>query len=92
VPPLPAAIVEDHPFGIPPIEIRSIWVFEINDLAQILSVVESKGLCLEISYSGYWSGSTLTEPGERLFGISLYEDLGIDRRRRPIRIVRKREQ
>ncbi|MFZ0425816.1 MAG: hypothetical protein WAL80_23305 [Xanthobacteraceae bacterium] len=90
-PPIPNISKESHPFGEPPFEVRSIWVFEMNDFADITRMISSGEKAVELSLSGYCSGSSLAEPGERLFGISLYDNLDIDPWGHPIRIVRKRQ-
>ena len=88
--PLPAAQIEEHPFGVPPVEIRPIWMIEIANLETILKLVVEQGLILQLSLSGYWSGADRENPGQRLFGISLIDDpdYEIDPRDRPILLAR----
>jgi hypothetical protein len=87
--PLPNAVIESHPFGMPPFEMRSVWVADINELAEIVRVISTGELVMEFSLSGYWSGSSLAEPRERLLGVGLYENLNTDPGRPPVRIVPK---
>lgn len=88
-PPIADAVLEWHPFGIPPYELRQIWVFEIGTLEEIVARVDALDLEMCLSRSGYWSGSSLEDLGERLYGIATVGDWSfpIDPRDRPIRIV-----
>ena len=87
-PPISSATIETHPFGLPPFELRSIWVFELRGMDHLLEIISAKGVPVEVCYSTYWSGDTLADPGERLFGISLVDDpkFNIDPRDRPIKL------
>lgn len=86
-PPIAGAILEEHPFGIPPLELRQIWIADINDLSHILETVDRYGAAIDVSKSGYWSGNSLDNPGERLYGLGIYDDKSIDAPEQPIRIV-----
>jgi len=88
--PMAGAQLEHHPFGVPPFEIRPIWVVEIADLRDLLDRIQQLGVSLEISLSGYWSGLSLGDPGRRLFGIGLIDDpdYKVDPRDEPLQIRR----
>jgi len=88
-PPLADAVLEWHPFGIPTYELRQIWIVEIDTLEEILARVDALDLRICVSGSGYWSGNTFENLGERLYGIATVGDRSfpVDPRDRPIRIV-----
>ena len=88
-PPIPGAKLEVHPFGLPPFERRDIWMIEVRNLDHVCELAQHLGTQLNISESSYWSGTTLSEPGNRLFGISVIDDPSaeIDPRDKPIRVV-----
>jgi hypothetical protein len=72
--PIPGAQIEQLLFGLPPIEIRSIWTFDIRDFAELTEIIESLGVSMKVSKSAYWTGPDVHAPEERLFGISLIDD------------------
>ena len=84
-PPLPGARLEVRPFGIPPIEMREIWVAEVDCLEVILERILEMRVAMDISLSAYWSGPSIDDPGERLFGLALIDeyDLPPDPRETP---------
>jgi hypothetical protein len=88
--PIPGAQIEQLLFGLPPFDVRPIWTIDIRDLTQLTELIESLGIPMEVSKSGFWTGSDFRDPGERLLGISLIDDPNyqIDPRDRPIRITR----
>jgi hypothetical protein len=90
-PPIAGAQIEELMFGLPPFEVRPIWTVDIRDLAQITELIESLGVSMEVSKSGYWTGPDVRDPGQRLFGISLIDDPNyqIDPRDYPIRIIKQ---
>jgi hypothetical protein len=90
-PPIAGAQIEELMFGLPPFEVRPIWTVDIRDLAQITELIESLGVSMEVSKSGYWTGPDVRDPGERLFGISLIDDPNyqIYPRDHPIRIIKQ---
>jgi hypothetical protein len=89
-PPIPGASTEALPFGLPPFEMRSVWVFELTGLDELLALTRTLGVSLELSESPYWSGNSLSDPGNRLFGISLIDDPNyqIPPQDRPVAIIR----
>ncbi len=86
-PPIAGAMLEEHPFGIPPLELRQIWVAYIDDLSHILETVDRNGAAIDVSRSGYWSGNSLENPGERLYGLGITDDKGLDADEQSIRVV-----
>jgi hypothetical protein len=93
-PPMPDARLEEHPFGTTPFELRQIWIVEVDHLAQILTVVDQERAYVDFSLSAFWSGNSLEDPGERLYGIAVFDDPSypIDPRDRPIMIARESDQ
>jgi hypothetical protein len=91
-PPIPGATLEDHPFGLPPFEMRPIWTIDIQSLNDLFALIDREHVSLDLSRSGYWSGPDFQECGERLFGIALIDDHtweDVDPRDRPIAIRRR---
>jgi len=89
-PPLVGARLEPHLFGYPPREVREVWIIELDAVESLFPSIRDRGLGLTISYSGTWSGNDQATPGERLFGLSVYDDVTrvVDPRDRPVLIVR----
>lgn len=87
-PPIAGAMLEEHPFGIPPLELRQVWIADINDLSHILKTIDHNGTIVDVSKSGYWSGNSLDNPGERLYGLGIYDDVGANPHGgQPVRVV-----
>ena len=70
-PPLPDAVLEDHAFGVPPREVRQAWIVEVADLNELAKLAREDGLYVWVQKTGYWSGTTPDNPGERLFGLGI---------------------
>jgi hypothetical protein len=62
------------PYGLPPFEMRQIWVIELVSLEDLTRVIEKNGAIFDVSKSGFWSGTDIQQPGERLFGMALMDD------------------
>ena len=90
--PIAGTQLEHHPFGVPPFDNRPIWTVEIASLCDLLDRIQKLSVSLEVSLSGYWSGASLEDPGQRLFGIGLIDDpeYEIDPRNKPLQIRRSR--
>jgi len=95
VDPLPIAGVtlEVLPFGVDwAFELREIWTLKISDLVELLALVQRLRMAIRISVSPYWSGDSLENPGEPLFGFAVMDDPKVHPvhpRNRPILIVRR---
>ena len=91
--PVSGAVLEDHAFGIPPREVRSIWVAEISSLEDLLEALQGGQAEINLSVSGYWTGETISSPGERMYGLGVFDDpsFGIDTRPRPVMLAPTRD-
>jgi hypothetical protein len=90
-PPLIGAYLEDHPFGAPPRELRTVWVIELDALETLLPQIQDHSVIVSLSYSAIWSGPNMRNPGAPLFGLSITDDVerSFDPRDRPIHLVQK---
>ena len=88
-PPIAGARLERLPFGVPPFELRLTWTVEITDLESLVDQVKHRGISLNLCESPFWSGTSIEQPGERYFGVSVVDDpeAQIDPRDQPIKLT-----
>jgi len=66
--------------------------FEISTLEELLGLVQQIGMSAEVCQSPYWSGTSASHAGQRLFGLSLIDNPNqhlIDPRDAPVLIAAK---
>lgn len=92
--PLPMPVgLESLPFGLPTaFEMREIWTIDISNLDELLALVQRLGMSVELSQSPFWSGPSVADAGDHLFGLSLFDDYNvhlIDPRDAPVLVAAK---
>jgi hypothetical protein len=88
-PPIDGASAMRLPFGVPPFEMREIWVVEASSISQIADWVNKNALTVTVSSSGFWLGDSIENPGERMLGLGVCDDVSrtIDERDLPCGII-----